>query len=93
MTGLSFATNMDRGGRTEPTDDGWDAVTAVIEAEISEAEFEAKRDEWLPSDADRAYVRSLMKPVYEPGKFANWIAPPPRGINGQPIDFDYVRLG
>jgi benzoyl-CoA 2,3-dioxygenase component B len=33
-----------------------------------------------------------MKPVVEPGKFANWIAPPARGINGKPIDFEYVRL-
>jgi benzoyl-CoA 2,3-dioxygenase component B len=60
---------------------------------LTEAEWAARRDEWLPSDADRAYVISLMKPVVEPGKFANWIAPPPRGINGLPIDFDYVRLG
>ena len=34
-----------------------------------------------------------MHPVTVPGKFANWIASPPRGINGQPIDFEYVRLG
>jgi benzoyl-CoA 2,3-epoxidase subunit B len=60
---------------------------------VTEAEWIARRDEWLPSEADRAYVISLMKPVVEPGKFANWIAPPPRGINGLPIDFDYVRLG
>ena len=60
---------------------------------LTEAEWNARRDEWLPSEADRAYVISLMKPVVEPGKFANWIAPPPRGINGLPIDFDYVRLG
>ena len=26
-----------------------------------------------------------------PGQFANYIAPPPRGINRQPIDFEYVR--
>ena len=31
------------------------------------------------------------EPVYEPGKFANYIAPPRRGINQQPIDFEYVR--
>ena len=33
---------------------------------------------------------SLMQPVIEPGKVANWIAPPARGINGQPVDFEYV---
>jgi benzoyl-CoA 2,3-dioxygenase component B len=58
---------------------------------VSQAEWDARHAEWLPSDADRAYVISLMQPVTEPGKFANWIAPPPRGINGQPIDFEYVR--
>jgi benzoyl-CoA 2,3-dioxygenase component B len=33
-----------------------------------------------------------MQPVTERGKMANWIAPPARGINGQPEDFEYVRL-
>lgn len=59
---------------------------------ISAATFEAKKDEWLPTEADKAYVHSIMqKPVVTPGHFANWIAPPPRGINNQPIDFEYVR--
>jgi benzoyl-CoA 2,3-dioxygenase component B len=43
---------------------------------ISAEQFEANRDRWLPSAADRAYVASLMHPVYEPGKMANWIAAP-----------------
>jgi len=30
--------------------------------------------------------------VIEPGKFANWIAPPIRGINNQPATFEYVRF-
>ena len=42
--------------------------------------------------ADRAFVASLMGRVVEPGKFANWIAPPARGINNQPVDFEYVRF-
>jgi benzoyl-CoA 2,3-dioxygenase component B len=42
---------------------------------ISKDEFEQRRDEWLPSDADKAYVQSLMqKPVYDPKQMANWIA-------------------
>jgi benzoyl-CoA 2,3-dioxygenase component B len=41
---------------------------------------------------DREYVRSLMKPVIEPGKIANWIAPPAAGIKGKPFEFEYVRL-
>ncbi len=53
--------------------------------------WEAMRDTWLPTADDRAYVKSLMKPVYEPGKMANWIAAPRRGINRQAVDFEYVR--
>ena len=37
--------------------------------------------------------RRLMGRVVEPGKFANWIAPPVMGINRQPVDFEYVRFG
>jgi len=59
---------------------------------ISDAAWEAKVDEWLPSASDRALVASLMGRVVEPGKFANWIAPPVMGINRQPIDFQYVRF-
>lgn len=59
---------------------------------ISEAEWQANVRNWLPSEEDRAYVASLMGRVIEPGKFANWIAPPPVGINRQPIDYEYVRF-
>ena len=59
---------------------------------VSAQEWEAHRGEWLPTPEDEAYVASLMKPVTEPGKFAGWIAAPARGINGQPIDLQYVRL-
>ena len=59
---------------------------------ISEAEWQANVRSWLPTEEDRAYVASLMGRVIEPGKMANWIAPPPVGINRQPIDFDYVRF-
>ncbi|HXV76581.1 MAG TPA: benzoyl-CoA 2,3-epoxidase subunit BoxB [Candidatus Polarisedimenticolaceae bacterium] len=58
---------------------------------ITPEEFEAKRNGWLPSDADKSYIRQLMVPVLERGKIANWLAPPARGINGQPFDFEYVR--
>lgn len=59
---------------------------------ISEAEWQANVRNWLASEEDRAYVGSLMGRVIEPGKFANWIAPPPVGINRQPIDYEYVRF-
>ena len=28
----------------------------------------------------------------EPGKLANWIAPPATGVKGKPFEFEYVRL-
>ena len=59
---------------------------------LSEAEWAANERNWLPSEEDRAYVASLMGRVIEPGKMANWIAPPPVGINKQPIDFEYIRF-
>ena len=59
---------------------------------ISKEEFLAKQDQWLPSDADKAYVKSLMqKPTYDPHKMANWIAAPKQGIKGRAVDFEYVR--
>jgi benzoyl-CoA 2,3-dioxygenase component B len=59
---------------------------------VDEATWQAGAREWLPSDDDRAFVTSLMGGVHEPGRFANWIAPPARGINNQPLDFAYVRF-
>jgi benzoyl-CoA 2,3-dioxygenase component B len=60
---------------------------------MSEAEWNSHRDQWLPTEADHQYIESLMGQVIEPGKFANWISPPARGINSMPIDFEYVRFG
>jgi len=59
---------------------------------LSENEWSAKVGEWLPTPEDRAFVQSLMGRVVEPGKFANWIAPPAIGINRQTVDFEYVRF-
>ncbi|MGH7320941.1 MAG: benzoyl-CoA 2,3-epoxidase subunit BoxB [Candidatus Rokuibacteriota bacterium] len=58
---------------------------------LSEAEWDARHRDWLPTKADETFILSLMQPVTERGKFAGWIAPPPRGINAQPVDFEYVR--
>jgi len=59
---------------------------------VAPEEWHARRAQWLPTDADAAYVASLMRPVTEPGRFAGWIAPPARGIDNRPLDFAYVRL-
>ncbi len=59
---------------------------------MSKTEWESRLYEWVPSREDRDFVKSLMKPVYEPGKIAGWIAPPARGINNNPVDYEYVKL-
>lgn len=61
---------------------------------LSEEAWQARRDEWLPSEADRAFVRGLMQePVLDPRQMASWIAAPKQGIKGRPVDFEYVRHG
>ena len=52
----------------------------------------SREGEWLPTQADFDYIQSLMRPVFERGKMAAWIAPPANGINGQPADYEYVHL-
>jgi benzoyl-CoA 2,3-dioxygenase component B len=59
---------------------------------VSDAEWNANVRDWLPTPEDAEFVKSLMGRVTEPGKFANWIAPPPVGINRQPINLEYVRF-
>ena len=59
---------------------------------ISAAEFAAKKDQWLPTPADTAFVKSLLQRVTEPGKMAGWIAPPDRGMNANPLEYQYVQL-
>ena len=59
---------------------------------IDRATWDAHRGDWLPTEEDERYVKSLMQPVTEPGKMAAWIAPPLKGINGLPEQFEYVRL-
>src|SRR5436309_15330615 len=60
---------------------------------LSEDAWKKQEYKWLPSPQDHAFVQSLMSGrVVEPGKFANWIAPPARGINNQPLNFEYVRF-
>jgi benzoyl-CoA 2,3-dioxygenase component B len=69
-------------------------VSVSPEGEVlTREEWAARSAGWLPSDADRAFVASLMRPVVEPGKFAGWIAPPAIGIDRHPLDFEYVRFG
>ena len=69
------------------------AVSITPEGElISKEAWDAQRDQWLPTKADGDFIQSLMKPCYEPGKYASWIAPPRVGIDNKPGDFEYVKL-
>jgi benzoyl-CoA 2,3-dioxygenase component B len=71
----------------------WSTVCATPAGELCDrASWDARKGEWLPNAADEAYVQSLMHAVTTPGQMANWIAPPVRGINGLPGEFEYVRL-
>ena len=59
---------------------------------LSPEEHAARIKDWLPTKADGDFIQSLMKPCYEPGKYASWIAPPKVGIDNKPGDFEYVKL-
>ena len=59
---------------------------------LPQQEWQRRLADWIPSEADKAFVRSLMHQVTEPGKMAGWIAPPDRGINNLPVEYTYVRL-
>jgi len=59
---------------------------------ISKEQYDKQLHDWIPSAADRAFVMSLMQRVVEPGKIAGWVAPPDRGINNLPVEYEYVKL-
>lgn len=59
---------------------------------VSATEWNERKQEWLATDDDLSYILSLMQPETTPGKYANWIAAPRAGINGQPGDYEYVKL-
>jgi benzoyl-CoA 2,3-dioxygenase component B len=59
---------------------------------IAPEAFSAGIADWIPTPDDQAFVASVMQPVLEQGKVAAWIAPPDRGINNLPVDYEYVRL-
>jgi benzoyl-CoA 2,3-epoxidase subunit B len=59
---------------------------------LSEAEWEKRQGDYLPSDSDRDFIEGLMQPQYERGRFASWIAPPKVGIDNKPGDFEYVKI-
>jgi benzoyl-CoA 2,3-dioxygenase component B len=59
---------------------------------ITQDTWDRRRYEWLPGPADKAFLMSIMNSsIFETGKFANYIAPPARGLKGRPVNFEYVR--
>ena len=59
---------------------------------VGNDDWDAVKGQWLPDKADGDFIASLMKPEWEPGKFANWIAPPKVGIDNKPGEFEYVQI-
>jgi len=69
------------------------SVMTDVEGNIlTDAEWNKRRGEFLPSDDDRVFIESLMQPQFEPAKFASWIAPPKVGIDNKPGEFEYVKI-
>lgn len=59
---------------------------------MSNEAFNQQQDNWLPSLQDGEFIQSLMRPVVEPGQYANWITAPKVGVDRKPGDFEYVQL-
>jgi benzoyl-CoA 2,3-epoxidase subunit B len=59
---------------------------------LDEAAWRAALPGWIPTEADKEFVKSLQRQLAEPGKMASWIAPPERGIDGLPVEYEYVRF-
>ncbi|WP_298212294.1 benzoyl-CoA 2,3-epoxidase subunit BoxB [Ferrimicrobium sp.] len=59
---------------------------------VPESTFDQVTASHLPSAADRAFINSLMLPVYDRGSYARWIAAPKVAIDNKPGDFEFVRL-
>ncbi len=68
-------------------------IEATATGEVLDAAtWETRKNEFLPSAEDGAYIESLMVPESEPGKYAGWIAPPKVSIDNKPGDFEFVKI-
>ena len=59
---------------------------------LSQDDWSARKNEFLPSREDGVYIESLMVPESEPGKYAGWIAAPKVSIDNKPGDFEFVKI-
>ena len=67
-------------------------VDPAGQADCDKEAYDKRLPGWMPTEADRAFVHRCMQRVIEPGKMAGWIAPPDRGINNLPVEYEYVKL-
>jgi benzoyl-CoA 2,3-dioxygenase component B len=91
-TGIQFEMKLPHQGFHRQIGSFAGAPITLDGAVVSNEEWSARREEWLPSPADGDFITGLMQPVVEPGKFASWIAPPKVGIDNKPGDFEYVKI-
>ena len=90
--GISFKlTQPHKGFNRRIGEFGGTAITPAGDI-VSQESWQAQQDQWLPNDADIAFIHSLMKPSHQAGEYASWIAPPRMGINQQPVDYEYVKI-
>jgi len=59
---------------------------------VDQATWERQAGGWLPMESDHAFISSLMGRVVDAGRIAGWIAPPARGTDGKPWNYEYVRF-
>jgi benzoyl-CoA 2,3-dioxygenase component B len=59
---------------------------------VDAATWNARSADYQPDDDDKTFIEELMIQVTTTGEFASWIAPPQKGIGGQPVEFEYVQI-
>jgi benzoyl-CoA 2,3-dioxygenase component B len=59
---------------------------------VPNSDWESRKGDWIPDTSDGDFIQSLMKPQWESGAYADWIAPPKVGIDNKPGDFEYVQI-
>jgi benzoyl-CoA 2,3-epoxidase subunit B len=91
-TGVEFALQLPHVGFHRHIGEFRDAHVTPAGELIDATAWTRHKGRWLPSQQDGDFIAELMKPVREPGAFANWIAAPKVGIDNKPGDFEYVRI-
>jgi benzoyl-CoA 2,3-dioxygenase component B len=91
-TGVAFTLELPHVGFHRQIGEFKDVKVSPAGQLIDDATWSRDVGKWLPSRDDGDFIVSLMRPVSEPGQFANWIAAPRVGIDNKPGDFEYVKI-